>query len=134
MIGQRSQMRTGVIHSLMTAMTVEGFTSGERDQVVKKVRDSLDWVVTGDPIIVRKSKKEENKEDKKEEKVWAAFSQGGDSGALVYTNDNPQNRVLVGMVRAGLTPWPYCTLVTPIEFIFKDIKTRTGVEAIRLKV
>lgn len=123
MEGQRNQFSTGFIHSLVTASNFEAFESHLKVDLVKDVRTNLDWVVTGKVRI-----------DDKGRKTWAPFSQGGDSGSLVYTNTDPQNRVLVGMVRAGTTPVPWWTYVIPIEFIYQDIISRTGAEAIRLRV
>ena len=58
----------------------------------------------------------------------------GDSGSLVYTNDDPDNRVVVGIVRAGDNPHARWTMVTPIEFIYADIKSVTGAAEVRLMV
>lgn len=130
MFGQRGNISKGMIHSLMTAADFKGF-NGEalkkvRGKFEEKVRDNLDWVVTGVPTVI--------KNKGVDEEVWSPFSQAGDSGALVYTNTNENDRVVVGMVRGGADPLPYWTFVIPIEFIYQDILAKTGAEDIRLMV
>lgn len=112
--GQRQGLRTGIIHNLHTATAMKDpLNHGHRIEQVDetpwsifkdKIISTVEWVVTGDMTT-----------DRKGNKVWQPFALAGDSGAMVFTNDDPNNRTLIGMIRAGDEGLGRWTFVTPIE-------------------
>lgn len=63
------------------------------------------------------------------------FSEKGDSGSLIFTNDNPNRRVLVGMLLGGVDdPRRTFTFFTHIQDIYEDIKSLTGASDVRFKL
>jgi len=115
----------------------EHLSKNGNSKVVKRVRSTLDWVVTGYPTTIEKEnkgKKGKKDAEREERRKFQPSSLSGDSGALVYTNDDPENRTVVGMVRAGDDDHARGTFVTPIEFIYEDIKSLTGAVEVRLNL
>lgn len=53
---------------------------------------------------------------------------------LGYTRDDPRDRAVVSMIRAGDGERARWTFVTPIEFIYEDIKSLAGAAEARLKL
>jgi len=136
--GQLSRFCVGLVHSLETAERMtEHLSKNGNSKVVKRVRSTLDWVVTGYPTTIEKEnkgKKGKKDAEREERRKFQPSSLSGDSGALVYTNDDPENRTVVGMVRAGDDDHARGTFVTPIEFIYEDIKSLTGAVEVRLNL
>lgn len=87
------------------------------EKIQEQVRSALDHVITG-------------------VKPGGTFARIGDSGSLVFTNGNKNKRKLIGLIRAGDgddKTDPLFTFVTPIEYVYQDIKAITGATEIRLK-
>lgn len=57
----------------------------------------------------------------------------GDSGALVFTNTEPNHRVLSGIMDAGDEYGQY-SLITLMEYVYKDIKEPTGTSDVRFRL
>ncbi|MBZ6376387.1 MAG: hypothetical protein LBE67_15785 [Kocuria palustris] len=62
------------------------------------------------------------------------FSQGGDSGALVFTESHVVVGMLIGGVISNSGFESTCSYFTPIDVLVKDIKKITKATDVRLKM
>lgn len=63
------------------------------------------------------------------------FAQHGDSGSLVFTNNDPEHRVPLGMIIGGMIPSQGTAFAffTQMDYLLPDIKYITGASDIRFK-
>lgn len=121
-LGQRSGFTTGVYNPLVVANISAQFIDGK--YVYRSTKEHS--VISGDGRL--------------------PFSQKGDSGSLVFTNEDPEHRVLLGMIFGGseectcgsCSRGVWCGEVrvsyfTHINDILEDIKTLTGASDIHFK-
>ncbi|KAJ6083024.1 hypothetical protein N7467_007159 [Penicillium canescens] len=114
--GQRTGLRTRVVHRLKTANLLEslGLRANNPYADSEAAEDpTVGYIVTGTES--------------------SQFARLGDSGGLVFTNSDPARRVLIGIMFSGEEHGRY-SLFTPIYWVYKGIKQLTGATDVRFRL